>query len=202
MRLYESNAHYNGDNKALSQSFNQWIPELFRRKVIFDQDGSSSIWDYDSTKYYKRHLYFVTMTLQDGVGVARNSWSPIRNGLIFDSIYKGWYLSVCKRLLGPRYNKKPWLQPFSMAFLDVEGTRHRPASATFQMPHVHALLLVHPSNSSRFELLAKCGQFAPVTDNRIAKCRSSSVSGQGSVGRTHDDLCRKILPPDSHRWTA
>lgn len=168
MRICESNIQYDGDNGVLSQSFNNWIPELFKRKVDFDQNWSGSVLDYDLTGYYRRHLYFVTMTLQNGVGVARNSWSPIRNGLIFDSIYKGWYLSVCKRLLGPRYNKQPWLQPFSMAFLDVEGTRHRPAPATFQMPHIHALFLVHPSKSSRFKLLAKSGRFDRITDNRIA----------------------------------
>lgn len=169
MRQYDLHNSFNNKESILFSEFNQWIPSLFKRKVVFDNDFPPFDDGIDYNKYLSRHLYLVTMNFQGGVGIARNSWSPVRNALIFDSIFKGWYLSVTKRILGPRYNKKPQLQPFCMAFLDVEGTRHQTAPATFLMPHIHALLLIHPSNSSRFELLAKCRQFDQVVDKRIAK---------------------------------
>jgi len=131
-------------DSSLAGSFNTWISDLFRDKATFDRKDIPRFKFSSLTAYYERHLYFVTMHFQPGLGAVRDSRSPARNGYLFDSIYKGWYLSVCEKLLGPKFHKKPILQPFSMAFFDVEGSRHHRAASAFQIPHIHALILAHP----------------------------------------------------------
>jgi hypothetical protein len=155
-------------DSSLSESFNRWLPELFLRKSVFDRSDLDPSNKEMMSSYLERHLYLVSMNLRGGIGIVSDSKAPIKSGFLFDSIYKGWYLSVCKRLLGRRYNKKFDRQPFTVAFLDVEGTRYFSAPSTFQMPHIHSLMLVHPSSASRFELLSKSEQFTKITDTRIA----------------------------------
>jgi len=164
---------------SLAGPFNTWITDLFRDKAAFDKKDIPAFKFSSITAYYQQHLYLVTMLFRSGMGAAHDSKSPIQNGYLFDSIYKGWYLSVCKKLLGPRFQKKPIRQPFSMAFLDVEGSRHHQAASVFQTPHIHALLLIPPASADRFRQLTKSGILTMSEDPRISTIDVQPFRDQG-----------------------
>lgn len=168
-------------DSLLAGPYNEWIQDLFQRKATFDQQGLPRFAFSSSTAYYERHLYFVTMHFKPGLGAAPDSTSPIRNGYLFDSIYKGWYRSVCEKTLGPKYNKKPKLQPFCMAFLDVEGSRNGQAATAFQIPHIHALLMVHPTSADQFRKLYKPGVLTITADSRVSKIDIRPFVDQGQT---------------------
>lgn len=164
---------------SLAGQFNTWITDLIRDKAAFDRKDIPVFKFSSTTAYYERHLYLVTMHFQPGLGAARDSRSPVRNGHLFDQIYKGWYLSVCEKLLGPKFRKKPVRQPFSMAFLDVEGSRHHRAASAFQNPHIHALILAHPTSADEFRRLAKDGILTMSEDPRISSIDILPFRDQG-----------------------
>lgn len=163
----------------LAGQFNTWITDLIRDKAAFDRKDVPVFKFSSTTAYYERHLYLVTMHFKRGLGTARDSRSPVRNGYLFDSIYKGWYLSLCRHLLGSKFHKKPIRQPFSMAFLDVEGTRHHRAASAFQNPHIHALVLAHPTSADEFRRLAKGGILTMSEDPRISSIDILPFRDQG-----------------------
>lgn len=166
-------------DSSLAGQFNTWIANSFRDKADFDKKDVPAHKVSSITAYYERHLYLVTMLFRNGLGAARNSKSPVRNGYLFESIYKGWYLTVCEKLLGPKFHKKPIRQPFSMAFLDVEGSRHHQAASAFQIPHIHALLLIPPASADRFRQLTKDGIFKVTEDGRISTIDVQPFRDQG-----------------------
>ncbi len=170
-------------DSLLAGTFNTWISDLFRNKATFDRKDVPRFKFSSLSAYYQRHLYLVTMQFQRGLGAARSSSSPIRNGFLFDSIYKGWYLTVCEKLLGPKFHKKPIRQPFSMAFFDVEGSRYHQAAATFQMPHIHALLLVQPASADRFRRLTENGMLTMTSDPRISTIDIQPFREQGHTAK-------------------
>jgi len=142
-------------DSSLAGSFNTWISDLFRDKATFDRKDIPRFKFSSLTAYYERHLYFVTMHFQPGLGAVRDSRSPARNGYLFDSIYKGWYLSVCEKLLGPKFHKKPILQPFSMAFGPGEGW-HEERVLYLEQDHGDAITAIHHrvnSDSMVFDIL-------------------------------------------------
>jgi len=164
---------------GLAGQFNTWITDLIRDKAAFDRKDVA-VFRYSSiTAYYERHLYLLTMHFKRGLGTARDSRSPVRNGYLFDSIYKDWYLSLCRHLLGPKFLKNPVRQPFSMAFLDVEGSRHHRAASAFQNPHIHALILAHPTSADEFRRLAKGGILKMSDDPRISSIDILPFRDQG-----------------------
>ncbi|MGN6768643.1 MAG: hypothetical protein ACTHJQ_02165 [Rhizobiaceae bacterium] len=166
-------------DSSLAGQFNTWIANSFRDKADFDKKGVPTHKFSSITAYYERHLYLVTMLFRNGLGAARDGRSPVRNGYLFDSIYKGWYLTVCKKLLGRKFHKKPIRQPFSMAFLDVEGSRHHQAASAFQIPHIHALLLIPPASADRFRQLTKNGILEITKDARISNIDVQPFRDQG-----------------------
>ncbi len=166
-------------DSLLAGQFNTWISDLFRDKATFDKKDIAIHQFSSITAYYERHLYLVTMLFSNGLGAAQDSKSPIQNGYFFDSIYKGWYLSVCQKLLGSKFHKKPIRQPFSMAFLDVEGSRHHQAASVFQTPHIHALLLIPPASADLFRQLTKSGILKVTEDARISTIDVQPFRDQG-----------------------
>lgn len=163
----------------LAGSFNTWITDLFQSKATFDRKDVPVFKFSSITAYYERHLYFVTMHFRPGLGAVRNSRLPVQNGYLFNQIYKGWYLSVCEKLLGSKFHKKPIRQPFSMAFLDVEGSRQHKAASAFQIPHIHALILAHPTSADLFRQLAADGRLSLTNDHRISKVDVLPFRDQG-----------------------
>lgn len=170
-------------DSLLAGSFNEWISDLFRRKAEFDQKDLPPFSYSSTTAYYQRHLYLVTILFQHGLGAANDGKSPSQTSYLFDSIYKGWYLSVCEKLLGPRFHKKPIRQPFSMAFLDVEGSRHHQAASAFQIPHIHALLLIQPTSADRFRRLMENGMLTMISDPRISTIDIQPFRDQGHAAK-------------------
>ncbi len=55
-----------------------------------------------------------------------------------------------------------------MACLDVEGGRHHRAASAFQMPHIHALLLAHPTSGERFRQPQRSGILEITAGSRIS----------------------------------
>ena len=152
--------------KTLQESFKTFIPNTFERKARFDLYPAKEIPDLSA--HYERHLYFVTFHVRPNNYSARDGVSSYNAQPIF-AAFKSWYLTVCEELLGPKFNKKPMQQPFTMAFLDVEGSRYGKAAKAFDIPHIHALMLTHPKVMDKFRALVKSNILTLSKDPRIGK---------------------------------
>lgn len=150
---------------SLDSSFSLFIEQVFNEKYMFDLQVKH-ICRKASLSHFYNHLFFITVHFKPDICKIANEKSPVQTKAIFDA-YRKWHLTVSKKLLGPKFNKKPLLQPFSMAFLDVEGSRYKMAPKVFQIPHIHALLLVHPDTQAEFENLRKRGVLKEANDSRI-----------------------------------
>jgi hypothetical protein len=146
------------DKATLDQAHDAWIISLFERKALYDIrypiviDPGADFWtSAEKAAHYKDHLYMVTMLLKSDRFTASDAFAFYDAGPIF-AAFKAWYLNTCALLLGRRYAKKPKTQPFTLAFLDVEGTRIAKPAGAFQIPHIHAVMLAHPE--TRLELRA------------------------------------------------
>ena len=157
----------------LRAAFDTFVADTFHRKALFDLNARSASGATSSvTKlplgYFERHLYFVTFHVRPGAYSAKDGFSSYNAQPIF-SAFKSWYLSICRMLLGPKFNKRPLLQPFTMAFLDVEGSRFGHAAKAFEIPHIHALMLVHPKVGNGFKALIGSARLTSTEDIRIGK---------------------------------
>ncbi|MCC2096238.1 MAG: hypothetical protein KDJ29_05075 [Hyphomicrobiales bacterium] len=128
--------------------------------------------------YFERHLHFVTFHVRPGAYGAKDGFSSYNAQPIF-AAFKSWYLSMCRNLLGPKFNKKPLLQPFIMAFLDVEGSRYGQAAKAFEIPHIHALMLVHPKVENGFKALMGSARLVCTEDPRISKVEIEPFKDDG-----------------------
>jgi hypothetical protein len=115
---------------------------------------------YNQT-HFEKNLYFITMHFQPNLFSARDAKSLYNSRPMFES-FRLWYLDAVRTVMGPRAGNKLKYQPFGVACLDVEGTAHGATASVFQIPHIHACLLVHPKNQDEFEthlLSLKAKQF-------------------------------------------
>ena len=149
----------------LNSSFSSFIEQLFNDKYMFDLQVKH-VCRKASLDHFYNHLFFITVQFKPDICKIADEKAHVRTKAIFDA-YRKWHLKVSEKLLGPKFNKKPLLQPFSMAFLDVEGSRQNRAAKVFQIPHIHALLLVHPDTQAEFEKLRKSGILKEANDSRI-----------------------------------
>jgi len=127
--------------------------------------------------YMSRYGLFVTMH------VPKYFWMP--NGVqdsgdLSFRTFRICYLRFVQDLLGKRYAKKLGLQPFTLAFLDFPGTRRQTGLDLDSLsglsadrgkglldasrhnwvslrdrPHIHAIMLLHPSTKETFDRLYK-----------------------------------------------
>ncbi|MBX8783619.1 hypothetical protein HBA94_07565 [Ochrobactrum sp. GRS2] len=84
---------------------------------------------------------------------------------------------ICRSLVGNNYKKlfKHRLQPMMICFYDQEGSRYGVSSKQCEFPHIHGLLIIHPStkenfmkiveldNNNRLRLKTKNSNFRQVT---------------------------------------
>lgn len=143
---------------VINSSHDQWLYDLFMEK--FRYDFSDPNLKYKQA-HFEKNLYFITMQFRTGLFAAKDAKSLYNSRPMFES-FKLWYLDAVRTVMGPKSNKNIKYQPFAVACLDVEGTAQGAAATVFQTPHIHACLLVHPTNQDEFEnhfLSLKAKQF-------------------------------------------
>jgi hypothetical protein len=157
----------------LRAAFDVFVADIFHRKALFDLNSLPvrRFGEFETEApvgHHEKHLYFVTFHVRPNAYTAKDGFSNYNAKPIF-SAFKSWYLSICRKLLGPRFHKKPNLQPFVMAFLDVEGSRYGKAAKAFEIPHIHALMLLHPKVVGDFLTLIPAMTLTCADDPRIGK---------------------------------
>ncbi len=143
---------------CITSSHDQWLYDRFMDKFRFDFNDPNL--KYNQT-HFEKNLYFITMHFQPNLFSARDAKSLYNSRPMFES-FRLWYLNAVRTVMGPRAGNKLKYQPFGVACLDVEGTAHGATASVFQIPHIHACLLVHPKNQDGFEshlLSLKAKQF-------------------------------------------
>ena len=172
-----------GGTGNLKIAFDLFVADTFRRKALFDLNSASARHSGTSfaevpPDHFEGHLYFMTFHIRPGAYSAKDGFSSYNAQPIF-AAFKSWYLSMCRKLLGPKFNKKPLLQPFTMAFLDVEGSRYGQAAKAFEIPHIHALMLVHPKMANGFKALMGSAGLVCTEDPRISKVEIEPFTDDG-----------------------
>lgn len=149
----------------IQRDHDQFIYELFMRKFRFDFNKPELKYDQ---KYFEKNLYFITMHFRPNLFTAKDANSLYNSGPMFES-FKHWYLKALSSVMGAKMNKHIKLQPFALACLDVEGTAYGATASVFQIPHIHACLLVHPENQDGFESHLLSLEAKQFRDNNISE---------------------------------
>ncbi len=142
--------------EKISNSFQNWLPKIFAEKFAFDSIRSigtvvtSEIISNKSKMWSNlaENLILVTLSPKHGGGPIRSALSYEPDGLF--KKFRGFYITLCKEYIKQRVSQKPVLQPFGVAFLDVEGTRTVKHQSEYRSPHIHAVLLLNCKNSDDF----------------------------------------------------
>jgi hypothetical protein len=159
------------------EAFNEFIDSTLVRKAELDIQGEFKN-DKAKSDHFQKHLFFVTMHMKTGIFPKKDVRSTYVGNPIFQA-YKAWYLAKCEEAMGWKFNKMINHQPFSIAFLDVEGTRYARAPSTFQIPHIHALFLAGSRNTDQFIELYESGKMKRYSDPRISGIDIQRFSDDG-----------------------
>jgi hypothetical protein len=158
-------------------AFNQWVSETLWNRALFDlhdpanpilTEANRAAFRQDQIPHYEQHLFFVTVHFTLGRFSARDEWSGYQDKRLFD-LFRKWYLTTCRWMLGDHFAGKKPQQPFTMAFLDVEGSRNGRPGRALQLPHLHALMLVRPSQLEHFQLHRRQGRFKASPGSELDK---------------------------------
>ena len=103
-----------------------------------------------------------------------------------NSIFRGRYIDICKASLGPRFSRKRKIQPEVFSFIDVSGTKY--GTKTIQnandSPHIHAIMIVHPSQSKWWSNKSNVESIRSILSNRqsIESIDFSRVKDGNDIG--------------------
>lgn len=97
------------------------------------------------------------------------------------------YARFLKLMFGSKPARNALLQPMGYAFLDFAGSRSGHLPRAKLLPHVHALLMIHPLTKARFDAISKKGtvfEGAELFDpNKEGTDYIATYTLKGTVGR-------------------
>lgn len=112
-------------------------------------------------------------------------------------VYKNVYFQKCRHLIGQRFRRKKYLQPTTIACLDVENTRSGRNPNSFIMPHIHAITLISDDHLNEMNYLMKHPHLLENVDSRISTISIEPISDLSDGLKSPISYCSKFAIPKS-----